>query len=72
MSQADSDFDNFGIEGNFDSNPQPAEPAAAVTKAPKVYRRREPDVYTLFLVISFVLLLISVILLFIEVGRFER
>lgn len=67
MSQADFNFEEFGGESD-DRNDE--EIPVTPTK-PTVYRKPAPNIYSLLLIISFILMLISTILLFLEVRQFN-
>ena len=69
MSLAGSDFEAVGFESTFEESPG-EQPVAPVLPA-KVYRKQEFNIYSFLLILSFLMLLISIILLFLEVGRYE-
>lgn len=75
MSQADSDFDQAGFdEAGFDDGmDQPAADAygddqTQLPEAPK-YRKQSFSIYSMMLILSFLFLVASIVLLFMEVGR---
>ncbi len=68
MSPADSDFEGGGFD-EFDSATTTEVPQ--ITPRAPVYRKQGFSIYSFLLILSFVFLLISIILLFIEVGRFD-
>jgi hypothetical protein len=69
MSRVDSDFENAGFDAPFDAAPDETQNVFVQPKP--VYRKQEFNFYSLMLILSFVMLLTSIILLFVEVGRFE-
>ena len=72
MSQPNSDFDAVGFDDALEL-PMSAESAAnqAPAAAAPNYRKQGFSIYSLMLILSFVFLIASVILLFMEVDRFE-
>ena len=70
MSLADSDFEAVGFENVFHENAADLPQNVVVPPAP-VYRKQEFNIYSFLLIISFLMLVVSIIFLFMEVGRFE-
>jgi len=68
MSQADFNFDEFSGDSAVPVNDE----VIVETKKVVVYRKQPVNVYSLLLIISFILMLIATILLFMEVGRFDK
>jgi hypothetical protein len=68
MSQVDFNSDLLGGE----SLDEGGEEILVAPKKAVVYRKPAPNIYSLLLIISFILMLISTILLFLEVGRFDK
>jgi hypothetical protein len=69
MSLADSDFESTGFDSAFDSPTD--QPGDFVVKPTQVYRKQEFNIYSVMLILSFLMLLAATILLFVEVGRFD-
>lgn len=69
MSLAGSDFEAVGFDSAFEESPgeQPVVPASPA----KVYRKQEFNIYSFLLILSFLMLLMSIVLLFLEAGRYE-
>jgi hypothetical protein len=70
MSLADSDFEAVGFDNVFEENAADQPQNVVVPLAP-VYRKQEFSIYSFLLIISFLMLVVSIIFLFMEVGRFE-
>lgn len=69
MSLADSDFDAVGFDNAFEEAPG-EQPLVPVSPS-KVYRKQEFNIYSFLLILSFLMLIISIVFLFLEVGRYE-
>lgn len=72
MSQVDSDFEAVEFGNAFEETPGAEQPQDVVAKPVTAYRKQEFNVYSMLLILSFLMLIISIIFLFIEVGRFEK
>ena len=68
MSQANSDFDEFGGAIEYDGAQVP-EDMPQVAPAP-VYRKKGINIYTLMLILSFIFLTAGAILLFTNLGGY--
>lgn len=70
MSLADSnDFEATDFDSPFGA--QADQPGDFVVKPTQVYRKQEFNIYSVMLILSFLMLTAATILLFVEVGRFE-
>jgi hypothetical protein len=69
MSLADSDFEAVGFDSAFEE--ASGEQSVAPVLPSKVYRKQEFNIYSFLLILSFLMLLVSIVLLFLEVGRYE-
>lgn len=69
MSQANSNFEDFGGSLEYDSG-QPEESMPQLATAP-VYQKKGVNIYTFMLVLSFIFLTAGAILLFVNMGYYS-
>lgn len=68
MSQANSDFGDFGGAIEYENTPPEGMPQIA--QAP-VYKKKGINIYTLMLILSVIFLIAGTILLFTNVGNYQ-
>ncbi len=73
MSQANSEFEEVGFDDGLDMSltAETTGESPYTQNTPPNYRKQGFSIYTVMLIMSFVFLITSIILLFIEVGRFN-
>lgn len=75
MSQASSDFGDFGDPMEYDATAASTDMTAAEDFAPAPQgpplRKKGFSIYTVMLIISFVMLLVAAIMFFSQIGRYK-
>ena len=71
MSLANSDFGDFGDSLDYDQSETPSETFEAPAPPPPVVRQKGFSIYTVMLIISFVMLFTAAIMLFSQLGTLK-